>query len=398
MLDNHQFHIPRINKIYLLRFNSLLRSNKYTEKTFRSLKFNPYQRRYVTEYLVLYYKLHNENSLTILIKLFMLGSSVEESKFKSEFGTEMLDFLVRINVLEIINPGYIRSLIMIIPYNKFYFVSDFLFRYDCLKQTFTSNNFYNVVYPVSLDSLMLWHAIIKNKISSALDLCTGCGVHAILLSPYVRRIIGVDLNQRAINFSKFNAIFNSISNVEFVTGDLYQPLDRIKFDLIVSNPPDQISFGDKRMLSDGGRYGDDLYKKIVKGLPYHLNRYGMCQVITTFFEVGSKKEQRKKLLEEWLLKKSFEVFFLIADKMDQHQYASFTSSYSSLKLSGFQKRFTGLIQTMETNNIQSATFGILTIKRSNYFKYQEKDYIDFIILPVTYSDIIRKYFNTDTQK
>ena len=75
------------------------------------------------------------------------------------------------------------------------------------------------------------------RIRSALDLGSGAGTLALVLAADAARVIGTDINPRAIALARANATLNGIGNVEFRAGDLYEPVQGDEFDLIVSQPP-----------------------------------------------------------------------------------------------------------------------------------------------------------------
>lgn len=85
--------------------------------------------------------------------------------------------------------------------------------------------------------------ILKNSKGYVLDLCTGSGCIAITIAKKNPDVIvyGVDISEDALRFAKENALLNDTRNVKFLKGDLFEPLrlisPRIKFDLIVANPP-----------------------------------------------------------------------------------------------------------------------------------------------------------------
>ena len=51
------------------------------------------------------------------------------------------------------------------------------------------------------------------------------------------RVIMTDVNMRAINLAKINAKKNHVENVEFRWGSLYEPVEDLTFNCILSNPP-----------------------------------------------------------------------------------------------------------------------------------------------------------------
>jgi SAM-dependent methyltransferase len=139
----------------------------------------------------------------------------------------------------------------------------------------------NVVMPLIPESFDLVAAVPRNEIDSALDLCTGSGVHALVAARHANRVIGTDISSRAIEFAKFNAWLNSIDNVEFRQGSLFGPVSGESFDLIVANPPympaTDSSPGDNFYC--GGKHGDFLWAQIVRGLKDHLRPEGSCYLI-----------------------------------------------------------------------------------------------------------------------
>ena len=124
---------------------------------------------------------------------------------------------------------------------------------------------------------------------SALDLCTGSGAIAVTLKhecPFAL-VTAADLSTDALAVASLNAQFNR-TDVRFVQGDLWQPLEGKVFDLILSNPPyiptadcdslQQEVMQEPRMALDGGTDGLDFYRRIASGAPAHLAPGGMIAV------------------------------------------------------------------------------------------------------------------------
>ena len=135
-------------------------------------------------------------------------------------------------------------------------------------------------------------AFLKSKASPApavLDLCTGSGAISVTLKHECPKalVTASDLSQDALNLARENALANGV-DVRFVQGDLWEPLQGMRFDLILSNPPyiptadcDTLQaevLCEPRMALDGGADGLDFYRRIAQAAPAHLAPGGMIAV------------------------------------------------------------------------------------------------------------------------
>jgi release factor glutamine methyltransferase len=109
-----------------------------------------------------------------------------------------------------------------------------------------------------------------------LDLCTGSGCIALALGKSIPHatVYATDISAAALTFASENSRRNGIGNVMFLRGNLYDPLNGRKFDLIVSNPPyvnssdidilqPEISYWEPMEALDGGEDGLFFYGRIL---------------------------------------------------------------------------------------------------------------------------------------
>lgn len=162
------------------------------------------------------------------------------------------------------------------------------------------------------------------KVNSVLDLCTGSGCLAILAAGIFPNatIDAVELSSDALDVARINLKDHDLeSRVALHQGDLFTPLGKKKFDLIISNPPyvaeaEVAAFPreyahEPVMAHLGGRDGLDITRRILAEAPKHLNKGGglLC-------EIGTGREILKrefpKLKFFWLdtEESSGEVFWL----------------------------------------------------------------------------------------
>ena len=106
-----------------------------------------------------------------------------------------------------------------------------------------------------------------------LDLCTGSGAIAISIAKNVpsAEVLAIDISEKALEVAKKNSQ-KLQAKVKFEKSNLFSNIGKMKFDIIVSNPP-YIKKTDIKLLSnevqkepeialDGGYDGLDFYRKI----------------------------------------------------------------------------------------------------------------------------------------
>lgn len=178
-------------------------------------------------------------------------------------------------------------------------------------QEFMKMDFYvdeNVLIPRPDTEILVEEVInIAKKMENPkiLDLCTGSGAIAISLAKNVpnSQIYAVDISAGALEIAKRNAK-NLNAKVKFIKSNLFNSLDNIKFDIIVSNPP-YIKKQDIEFLSDdvkkepqialdGGYDGLDFYRKITKqGIDYLKFGSYLC------FEIGyDQREDVEEIIKK----------------------------------------------------------------------------------------------------
>ncbi len=130
-----------------------------------------------------------------------------------------------------------------------------------------------------------------------LDLCTGSGAIAISIAKNVpsAEVWAIDISEKALEVAKKNAN-NLQAKVKFKKSNLFNNINKTKFDIIVSNPP-YIKKADIKLLSnevqkepeialDGGYDGLDFYRKIASQAIDYL-KFGsyLC------FEIGFDQQE-----------------------------------------------------------------------------------------------------------
>jgi ribosomal protein L3 glutamine methyltransferase len=131
------------------------------------------------------------------------------------------------------------------------------------------------------------------KVRRVLDLCTGSGCLAILAAfTFPRaRIDAVDLSASALALARRNVATHRLGDrITLHRGDLFQPLAKQRYDLIITNPPYVDARGmaklppeyrhEPRMALAAGDDGLDLVRRILADAPRHLRKGGglLCEI------------------------------------------------------------------------------------------------------------------------
>lgn len=139
------------------------------------------------------------------------------------------------------------------------------------------------VLGISSASTSLAQLTIREDVTRALDLGTGCGVQALHLAGHADEVVATDVNTRALGMARINAALNEVE-VDVREGSFWEPVADERFDLIATNPPFVISpaTGERLVYRDSGLPGDRVVEDIVRAAPRHLTDGGWCQVLANW--------------------------------------------------------------------------------------------------------------------
>ncbi|MDH5450275.1 MAG: class I SAM-dependent methyltransferase [Candidatus Bathyarchaeota archaeon] len=129
---------------------------------------------------------------------------------------------------------------------------------------------------VDLGTRLLIESMVLPEKGCVLDL--GCGYGPVGIAAAVfnsnLHVVMVDVNERAVWLTRENAKRDNVDNVEVRHGFLYEPVEKMKFNVILCNPP--VSAGMQIVLP------------IVTGAPEHLEEDGLFQIVVRS-KIGGKR-------------------------------------------------------------------------------------------------------------
>ncbi len=163
----------------------------------------------------------------------------------------------------------------------------------------------NVLIPRQESEILVFYALERLKARQGgilLDLCTGSGCLGLAVKkarPDIQVILS-DISPLALEVAKKNGALNKL-DVEYLEGNLLEPLGDRKIDYLICNPPyvtdseyehldSSVRDYEPKLALVGGVEGLDFYSALSIGLKRHMNKSGKV-----FFEIG--KDQGKKVID-----------------------------------------------------------------------------------------------------
>jgi methylase of polypeptide subunit release factors len=212
----------------------------------------------------------------------------------------------------------------------------------------------------------------------ALDVGTGCGVQALLAARHSERVIAVDTNPRALNYTVFNAALNRLNNVECRLGSLFEPVADCQFDLIVCNPPFVISPDSEFLFRDGGMPGDRLSEVVVRAIPAHLTEGGFASVLCSW--VHDQAQEWSAHLRPWVADNGCDAWLLHGVTRDSLGYAaSWNRGSDAVAYGECLDRWQEYYRRM---GIQALSLGAIVLRR----RCGDHNWIRLDDLPPTFTD------------
>jgi hypothetical protein len=219
-------------------------------------------------------KLSDGSPFATVTKLFLLGAEVPPAEVESALAPLTVERLVELGLAGRAGEDVVAS-VAILPWSGFLLASDPLEK----ELPPTRPDYVLSVIPPSVTLASLAP---RRPVGATLDVGVGSGVQSLLASRHSERVVGVDVNPRALRFAELNLALNRVANVELRHGDGFEVVDGERFDLIVSNPPYVISPESHYAFRDSGRTGDAFSEELVRRTPEFLAEGGLAQLLLSW--------------------------------------------------------------------------------------------------------------------
>jgi hypothetical protein len=251
--------------------------------------------------------------LNRLIRLFVLGESLPEGAAREALSPFPLERLISAGLIDVGRSGRVTSQACIMPYEDLLSVRDF--GADWTGRP-AGKDF---VTGVSASSITLVLLTVRQQSEEALDSGTGGGIQAMLAAQHAHKVIGTDINPRALAFAKLAVRINGINNIELREGSLFDPMIGQRFDLIVSQPPFVISPDHIKTFRDSGLPGDTFCEEIIRKVPDYLQEGGWASIM---FSWGHRNDSHwSDRPQTWVEGSGCDVWMIRARTDDVFSYA-----------------------------------------------------------------------------
>jgi SAM-dependent methyltransferase len=313
-------------------------------------------------------RIRTETPLHSLIRLFFLGVPAPLEAVRRAVHPMSVDSWQHAGLLGF-RDGEVRPLVKLAPYQGLVFAAD-------LRARMRSGTSADFVLGVSKSSTLVGHTTPRQQVRRTLDLGTGCGVLALLASRHSEHVSATDKNPRAVAFAQFNTALNGITNVECLTGDLFEPVTGRRFDLVISNPPYVIAPTVRYLFSDSGARGDDFCRRIVRLGASFLEDGGYCQVMANWSQGAGQSWQDS--LADWFDGTGCDVVVWGGETQDASGYASiWIQQTEPAFLDRFPELYDAWMNYYDQEGIETVTYGLITLRRSN----RSRNWVRFVKVP-----------------
>ncbi|MGB3732250.1 class I SAM-dependent methyltransferase [Microbacterium sp.] len=215
-------------------------------------------------------------------------------------------------------------------------------------------------------SRTLAELVIPAPVERALDLGTGCGIQALLVSRHARHVVATDISERALAFAAVNARLNGVHNVEFRHGSMFEPVEGEAFDLIVSNPPfvitPRVNDVPEYEYRDGGLIGDALVEQFLRTAPDHLTPGGVAQLLGNWESRGGVDglDRARSWVPEGL-----DAWVIQREQLSPLAYAELwiRDGGTLPRDAGFTRLLTAWLDDFEAREVTAIGFGYILLRR-----------------------------------
>jgi predicted RNA methylase len=304
---------------------------------------------------LLSWKVPEDSALGLLTRLFFFGEGVPSNLLFASFPTEIANGMVKTGMLRQENDHLIPDC-MLVHFGKLLLACDSVRRVQ-------AGALNDLVLGVNKPTHILRNCMLNlPNAGNVLDLGTGCGTLAFEAAPNAQRVIGTDINERALKFANFNAALNGVANFEARGGDRFGPVKDERFDLVVCNPPFFLTPSSKLLFTDNPFILDSFVESLARQAPGFLKQGGYFQMLCEWVEM--KGQPWPDRLRDWFGDSGCGVLVLKAYEISPSDYVlKRTAESASLYGESSQKILIDHVKYFNERGVGKIYGGLITIRR-----------------------------------
>ena len=255
----------------IARFRGILEANGYLDKAAEMLGSSLGGAHLRADLPLYLRRVAAPEPLNILMRLFAFYVPVSEEHARIAFAPMTLDEVAALGLVER-GPGGVRGLVSLMIMGSIVVACDRLEEPRAEPRP-------DFVLGLNPPAVTLANLTVRRPVRKALDLGCGGGIQGLLAAAHAEHLVAVDLNPRALAFTRFNSRLNGLAEPDCREGSFFAPVAGERFGLIACNPPYAISPDSRYLFRDGGREGDAVCEEIVRGAAAHLEEDGYATVL-----------------------------------------------------------------------------------------------------------------------
>jgi SAM-dependent methyltransferase len=252
--------------------------------------------------------------LKLFLDLFLFQQLLPRPEVESALDEATLQHFLSLGLLGVGEFGadQFYSRVLLYPVGGFLIASDRYSNPDGSEFVAPADIVFPAIYAGTLRFLEL---LPRAEGEDAIDIGSGSGIGAFVLSRSNRRVVAADITERATRFAEFNRALNNLTNVEVICSDLYKAVAGRTFDHIVTHPPYVPSLHVAAIWRDGGTTGESLVRRIIPGIPQHLRPGGTVCIQTLGLDTNEGNFEQR--VRGWLASAADEFDIIFATKNER---------------------------------------------------------------------------------
>jgi methylase of polypeptide subunit release factors len=298
-------------------------------------------------------RLRNKGAFGALVQLFVLNLSTSLELVRQAFAPLSIDGVAAMGLLRI-DGDVVHPLVRMVPHDELIIASD-------LRLQPGQAASHDHVPGVHRPSVTLSHLTVRKHVARGLDLGTGCGVEAILMSRHVDHVIGSDVNARAIEYARFNGHLNGAPDIDWRVGSWFERMRDERFDLIVCNPPYVISPATQYIYRDSGMEGDSVSEQVVREVGAHLSEGGYGTVTVSW--ATDPKDADATAVRRWVKGIGCDAWILNYRTEDPLSTAKNWNEQDAVDLDEYGRVLDDWLAYYERLGIEAIAYGAVVLRR-----------------------------------